>query len=145
MQYPLSRATWVWWPPPSATQRSKYLFPYSEGAILAKWPEFKPKPARKLFEPSDAELARLLAARMSDSLRIWLLNSMATAGRPEAVLDLTPAARVRDRGLIDLNPEGRRQNKKYRPTVRELACQTKVAQQMGKRRRRERRERRERS
>jgi hypothetical protein len=98
-------------------------FPYSEGAILAKWPQFKPKPKRKLFEPTDAELARLLGAPMTISLRQWVLNSMATAGRPEAVLDLSPSARVRDRSLIDLNPEGRRQNKKYRPTVRELVCQ----------------------
>jgi hypothetical protein len=32
---------------------------------------------------------------------------------------------MRDVGLIDLNPEGRRQNKKYRATVRELPSQTK--------------------
>lgn len=97
---------------------------YNEGAILSTWPEFKPKPARKIFEPSDEELARLLAAEMPENLRRWIMNSMATGGRPEAVLNLVPASRVRDLGLIDLNPEGRRQNKKYRPTVRELALQT---------------------
>lgn len=105
---------------------------YNEGAILAKWPEFDPKPARVIFEPSDAELARLLAASMPESLRRWLLNSMATVGRPEAVLDLTPAARVRDRGLIDLNPKDRRQNKKYRPAVRELRQQTRWLDQWDK-------------
>lgn len=36
---------------------------YSEGAILAKWPHLKPKPAREVFEPSDEELARLLLHR----------------------------------------------------------------------------------
>lgn len=97
---------------------------YNEGAILARWPEFDPKPARKSFEPSDAELARLLAANMPESLRRWIMNSMATGGRPEAVLNICPASRARDLGLIDLNPEGRRQNKKYRPTVRELPLQS---------------------
>ena len=97
---------------------------YNEGAILSAWPEFKPKPARKSFEPTDTELARLLSADMPENLRRWIMNSMATGGRPEAVLNLEPASRIRDLGLIDLNPAGRRQNKKYRPTVRELPLQT---------------------
>ncbi len=98
---------------------------YNEGAILAKWPEIKPKAPRIIYEPTDEELARLLRASIPDDLRRWLLNAMATGGRPEAVLELEPAARKRDLGLIDLNPEGRRQNKKYRATVRELPSQTK--------------------
>jgi hypothetical protein len=97
---------------------------YSEGAVLSKWPAFKPKPARKIFEPTDEELARLLKAAMPVNLRRWILNSMATGGRPEAVLNLTPSSRVRDLRLIDLNPVGRRQNKKYRATVRELPVQS---------------------
>jgi hypothetical protein len=96
----------------------------TEGAILAKWPQYKPKPARSIYEPTDEELARLLRAPIPDDLRRWVLNAMATAGRPEAVLELQPAQRKRDFGLIDLNPDGRRQNKKYRPTVRELPSQT---------------------
>lgn len=72
---------------------------YNEGAILGTWPEFKPKPARKIFEPSDKELARLLAARMPENLRRWIMNSMATGGRPEAVLNLVPASRVRELDL----------------------------------------------
>ena len=98
---------------------------YNDGAILAKWPEIKPKAPRKIYEPTDEELARMLRAPIPDDLRRWLLNAMATGGRPEAVLELAPAARKRDVGLIDLNPEGRRQNKKYRATVRELPSQTK--------------------
>jgi hypothetical protein len=43
---------------------------------------------------------------------------MATACRPEAALDLAPAARIRDAQAIDLNPGGRAQNKKVRPVVR---------------------------
>lgn len=49
---------------------------------------------------------------------------MATDGRPEAVLELTTQSRLRDLELIALNPIGRRQNKKYRPTVREPALQS---------------------
>jgi integrase len=44
---------------------------------------------------------------------------MGTLGRPSALLELTPVERDRKNGLIALNPEGRRQNKKFRPTVLE--------------------------
>lgn len=97
---------------------------YSEGAILAKWPEFKPKPPREIYEPTDQELGRLLRANIPQNLRRWVMNSMATGGRPEAVLQLSPSSRQRELGLINLNPAGRRQNKKYRATVRELRVQT---------------------
>jgi hypothetical protein len=53
---------------------------YNEGAILTKWPEIKPKAPRKIYEPTDEELARLLRAPIPDDLRCWLLNSMATGG-----------------------------------------------------------------
>lgn len=102
---------------------------YGETAILNRWPEFekspalKPKAKRKIYEPTDEEMARLLRANISPAFRRWVLNSMATAGRPEAVLQLTPDSRVRDLGLIDLNPEGRRQNKKYRAAVRVIPSQ----------------------
>jgi hypothetical protein len=94
-------------------------FPVKEGAILEKWPHLKPKARRKHFEPTDAELARLLRQKLPEDLRRWILNAMATLGRPTAVLELTPAQRDRIHGLIDLNPAGRRQNKKFRPAVKE--------------------------
>jgi len=97
---------------------------YNEGAILSKWPDLKPKPKRKIFEPTDAELARLLQQKMPDNLRRWIMNAMATVARPTANLELTPAARDRAHGLINLNPEGRRQNKKFRAAVREPKSQT---------------------
>jgi integrase len=105
---------------------------YNEGAILAKWPEIKPKPARKIYEPTDEELARLLRAPIPEDLRRWVLNAMATGGRPEAVLGICPDQRHRNFGLIDLNPEGRRQNKKYRATVRELKAQSRWLNQWEK-------------
>ncbi len=97
---------------------------YSEGSVLSQWPEFRPKPPRIIFEPTDGDLVRLLSASMPDNLRRWILNAIATGGRPEAVLELSCQARILELGLIDLNPQGRRQNKKYRATVRELPVQT---------------------
>lgn len=99
--------------------------PMKAGAVVDKWPSLKVTPRRKLFEPTDEELARLLAQTMPESLRRWILNSMATLGRPMAVATLTPAQRDRDLGLISLNPDGRRQNKKFRPTLREPKAMTK--------------------
>jgi hypothetical protein len=99
--------------------------PMKAGAILDKWPDLKDKPKRRLFEPTDGELARLLAQPMPESLRRWLLNSMATLARPTAVAQLTPGQRDRRTGLVSLNAEGRRQNKKFRPTVREPEVMTK--------------------
>jgi len=98
--------------------------PMKAGGILDRWPDVKDKPKRKIFEPTDLELARLLAQPMPESLRRWLLNSMATLGRPMAVAELCPAQRDRAHGLISLNPEGRRQTKKFRPTVKEPKSMT---------------------
>lgn len=98
--------------------------PMKAGGILDRWPNLKDKPKRKPFEPTDEELARLFAQPMPESLRRWLLNSMATLGRPMAVAQLCPAQRDRDHGLISLNPDGRRQNKKFRPTVKEPTAMT---------------------
>lgn len=101
--------------------------PIKEGAILDRWPDLvaKNKPKRKVYEPTDEDLARLFQRDLGPSIRLWLLNSMATLGRPMAVAQLKPAQRDRVHQLIALNPEGRRQNKKFRPTVRELVVQTK--------------------
>jgi hypothetical protein len=106
--------------------------PMKAGAILDKWPDLKEKPRRKLFEPTDDELARLLAGAMPENLRRWLLNSMATLGRPTAVLQLRPSQRDRHLGLIKLSVEGVRQNKKFRPTVREPEIMTKWLNQWEK-------------
>lgn len=89
-----------------------------EATILATWPDLQFKPRRTVFIPTDAELARFFDAEKPDNLFRWAVMACLTGGRPEAVNELTPAQRIRDAGLIDLNPEGRRQNKKYRPIVR---------------------------
>lgn len=76
------------------------------------------KPPRKAFVPTDHQLATILRRPMPEDLARWLLISMATACRPQAAVDLAPAARIRDAQAIDLNPGGRAQNKKVRPVVR---------------------------
>lgn len=75
-------------------------------------------PQRRAYIPTDDELARLWRADMPENLRRWILIAMATGCRPAAALDLSPASRIPDAGLLALNPEGRAQNKKVRPTVR---------------------------
>jgi integrase len=64
-----------------------------------------------------AELARLLAAA-PDHLRLMLMILIGTACRPEAALELTGDQLDFDDGLIDLNPRGRAQTKKFRPVVK---------------------------
>jgi integrase len=63
-----------------------------------------------------AELARLWDCDMPDHLRTFLALLIGTAGRPEAVLQLTRFQCDLDRGTINLNPPGRTQTKK-RPTA----------------------------
>jgi integrase len=86
--------------------------------MVERW-ALQPRAPRRVFIPSDDEVAKLLALPLVEDFWRWLIISLLTGGRPEAVLELTPAQRARDAGLLDLNPSGRRQNKKYRPIVRE--------------------------
>lgn len=78
-----------------------------------------PVTAPRLPRATPADLAALLnsAGGPLAHVRDWLVLSLATLGRPAAVLALT-AAQV-DLGLsrIDLNPPGRPQNRKARPVV----------------------------
>jgi len=64
------------------------------------------------------EVVRLLmaAARVPHLLRFCII-SLNTLARPDAVLDLGPSQVDFKRRLIKLNPEGRKQTKKYRPVV----------------------------
>ncbi|TGT42799.1 hypothetical protein EN808_13030 [Mesorhizobium sp. M8A.F.Ca.ET.165.01.1.1] len=64
-----------------------------------------------------AEL-KLLYAASPLHLRVFILWMLGTAARPEAILDLTDKQVFEADGLIDLNPAGREQTKKYRPIVR---------------------------
>ena len=64
-----------------------------------------------------AELARLLR-EAPDHLRLMLMILIGTACRPEAALELSGSQLDFDDRLIDLNPRGRAQTKKFRPVVK---------------------------
>ena len=64
------------------------------------------------------EVARLLrSAAAIPHLLTFCIISLNTLARPDAVLDLSPAQVDVKRRLIKLNPDGRKQTKKYRPVV----------------------------
>ncbi len=63
------------------------------------------------------EMARLWDTKVPDHVRLWLILSICTTGRPEAIQDIQPfQVNLRDR-VLNLNPPGRIQNKKRRPRV----------------------------
>jgi integrase len=66
---------------------------------------------------SPEEIALLLDAARSRHMLMFLLIGTNTLARPAATLDLGPAQFDEVHNLIDLNPPGRKQNKKYRPIV----------------------------
>ena len=63
------------------------------------------------------EAARLMASARLEHFRLYLMLAFGTAARPEAILQLTTFQVDCDARLIRLNPPGRRQTKKRRPTV----------------------------
>jgi len=64
------------------------------------------------------EFQKLLRACKSPHTHLYMLLGIATAGRPEAILDLKWSQVDLVSGVIHLNPEGRIQTNKRRPTVR---------------------------
>lgn len=94
-------------------------------------PIYKPLPRSQVSRPrmrraDVATLAKMLAFaaepdKKRASLHAFLVASICTAARPDTVLDISVAP---DRGqwepglrVIDLNPHGRAQTKKYRPII----------------------------
>jgi len=63
------------------------------------------------------EIRSLLKASRYSHLSNFILLSLATGARPGAILELTPDQMDLDNGLIYLNPAGRTQTDKRRPTV----------------------------
>jgi integrase len=90
---------------------------FSEAHMRNVW-KIAAKPKRKVFIPTDQQLALILRQPMPEDLSRWLLIEMTTGCRPEAAIDLSPASRIPEAQAIDLNPPGRAQNKKHRPIVR---------------------------
>jgi hypothetical protein len=58
-----------------------------------------------------------LAREERHTLRAYLRAAVATWSRPDALLELTDAQWIAAAGVLDLNPRGRRQTKKYRAAV----------------------------
>lgn len=58
-----------------------------------------------------------LAREERHTLRAYLRGAVATWARPDALLGLTDKQWFSEAGVLDLNPPGRRQTKKYRPKV----------------------------
>lgn len=71
---------------------------------------------QRLYRASHADMAAILNAS-SPWVRRWIVGSMVTLGRPEAVLELSRPQMDFDLRRIDLNPPGRDQTAKGRPIV----------------------------
>lgn len=66
---------------------------------------------------SVGEMAKLFAAATEPNLFIFLLLLANTLARPGALFDLRRQQFDADHNLLNLNPKGRKQNKKHRPIV----------------------------
>jgi integrase len=66
---------------------------------------------------SAKELARLVVAQPSPHMHVFMAIMSNTLCRPGAALELTKAQVDFEKNRVNLNPKGRRQNKKYRPIV----------------------------
>ena len=81
-------------------------------------------PVKKVASPPKGrplevtEIERLLEHAPSQHVRDFIYLMIGTAARPDAILDLTLGQCNLERRIIQLNPNGREQTKKYRPTVR---------------------------
>lgn len=82
----------------------------------------KPVPGPRQWIPTIQQVGKMLDAipntKRGEALFRFFILELTTAARPEAVTDLGPD-QVNAR-LIDLNPAGRKQTKKFRPNV--VAC-----------------------
>lgn len=90
----------------------------NDNTMRERW-KLHDAPSERRFIPTDKELGRLLSAEMPERLFRWIIIQMATAGRPQTAIDLAPVMRDRAARVVNLNPPDRRQNKKFRATVRE--------------------------
>jgi integrase len=69
--------------------------------------------------PTDKEMAQLIDAIEHEQVFRYVVMALNTWARPEAITELSVKAQVNfERGLVVLNPPGRVQNKKVRPTIR---------------------------
>lgn len=74
-------------------------------------------PERRERHLSREDFRRFLNEVKAPHARLYMVLAIATCARPSAILDLTWDRVDFGRGLIDLNPRGRAQTAKRRPTV----------------------------
>lgn len=72
---------------------------------------------RKVRHLTHKQFERFFAEVKAPHARLYVLLGLFTMARPSAILDLTWDRVDFERGLIDLNPAGRRQTAKRRPVV----------------------------
>ena len=78
-----------------------------------------PEPKPRDYVPSYEELASLIDLDAGDILQRYDIIALNTWARPEAIVELNVRQQVDfTNELLDLNPSGRRQNKKHRPVIR---------------------------
>lgn len=74
-------------------------------------------PERKIRHLTHAQFEKFFAAVRAPHARLYVLLGLYTLARPTAILQLTWDRIDFERGMIDLNPKGRTQTRKRRPTV----------------------------
>lgn len=76
-----------------------------------------PDAERKIRHLTHEQFETFYDAVMAPHARLYVLLGLYTMARPSAILDLTWDRVDFERGLVDLNPAGRRQTAKRRPVV----------------------------
>ena len=82
-----------------------------------------PRSTPRAYVPTDAELAAIIDALPEgpehEAAFRYIVMALNTWARPEAICQLSTKTQVDfERGLVTLNPPGRTQNKKKRPTIK---------------------------
>lgn len=88
----------------------------SSAPYIQMLPEIETEPMGRPLTPE--EWGAVLKGATQPHVRMFIAIGLATGARPEAITDLTWDQLDFDSRLIYLNPMGRRQNKKRRPTVK---------------------------
>lgn len=87
--------------------------------VLASVPHVIDLPGRntRKLRLSMDQMAAMFETAETPHVRKFLMYAVCTLSRPEALFDLTIFQCDKEHRLIDLNPPGRKQTKKYRPVV----------------------------
>lgn len=100
----------------------KYVQRYGRVALVPHIPDNESKSQKLGKEPKGRpltleEFAKLFLSAEAKHLKDFMTIMGNTLSRPDAAFDLAPVQVDWEHGTVNLNPPGRRQTKKYRPTV----------------------------